>query len=892
MRKSTIRIIFLLFFFTGISSLVYQVIWVRMFGLVFGNTLYASSAVLAAFMAGLALGSFLSGRLMEKRRDGLRVYAVLELCIGVCGVLMALGVALASRIDILIFRRFAPSYGFLTGLRFVYSFLLLVIPCTLMGATLPALGTFVIGARAGGASLLGKLYGVNTLGAFAGCFASGFYLIGGIGISRTTLVAAALNVSVAAASLVLFGAFSRKTAATGKAEPAEPKSEWLSGLEGNPVLGRVVLIAYAFSGFSALALEVAWTRSLVWVMGMDSYAFAAMLCVILAGIGMGSLLYPVLRKRIRRPVAFLGRLQLLIGLFVVVSIFAIHRAIGTREAVSALLSSMSLGGLYSVIAPYTIVQMAVSAAILLIPSLLMGLAFPIYAAVYIGVKGSVGRGIGNIYSVNTLGGIVGSLAMGFFIIPVMGLLPSIGLMAAVYIVVSLVITTVDREQARSGKLVTVGVAAAASLLLFLVTDMSFVSVLKTTLGADQSRRDESIVYFKETATGSVLVKQSAVYGKEMLIDGVQVASTGDFDLHSHIYPAHLIGLLKRELDDVLVIAFGAGGTSGSLLKYPEVKRLDVVEICEGVIDPARKYFSDMNSGVFADPRLNLIIQDGKNYIKMTNRRYDVIYSGPIHPQSNQGSAALYTKEYFADCRSRLKSGGFQCLWLPLHMSSPADFLAIVKAYREVYPYVTLWQMPETETSESHPHLIGSMGPILPDYQIVSARLSRPEIARDIARLQDAGFSEPAQFISQLAMDQEGLEKLMDGFSRVNTDDRPSVEFYKRPFNVQIESKRTQSLLCQAIEKIMENPERFVQNVPPSEKPRLGRELARLFEGNKALVKGHAFYIARLNLQPDPEMLSNFNYLIITSYSRAYRFIPESTYLKKFFEENRITPVKE
>jgi spermidine synthase len=627
-------------------------------------------------------------------------------------------------------------------------------------------------------------------------------------------------------------------------------------------------------------------------MSMDSYAFAAMLCVILGGIGLGSLLYPVLRKKIRRPVAFLGYVQFAIGLFVLGSIFAIHRSIGMRDAVSSLLSSLNLGGFYNVIAPYTIVQMAVSAAILLVPSLLMGLAFPIYAAVYIGVKGSVGKGIGTIYSVNTLGGIVGSVAMGFFVIPLMGLLPSIGLLAAVYIAVSIVITAADREQARSRKLVTVGVAAAVSLVLALSTDMSFLSVLKTTLRADQSRRDETIVYFRETATGSVLVKQSAIYGKEMLIDGVQVASTGDFDLHSHIYPAHLIGLLKQDLDDVCVIAFGAGGTSGSLLKYPEVKHLDVVEICDGIIAPPRKYFSDMNSGVFADPRLNLIIQDGKNYIKMTDRRYDVIYSGPIHPQSNQGSAALYTKEYFEDCRSKLKDGGFQCLWLPLHMSSPADFLAIVRAYMEVYPCVMMWQMPETETSESHPHLIGSMAPILPDYRIISARLSRPEITRDIARLQDARFARPGEFISQLAMDRGGLETLLDGFTRVNTDDTPSVEFYKRPFNVQIESKRTQSILCQAVEKTMENPERFVRNVPPSEKLRLRAELARLFDGNRALIKGHAFYIARLNLQPDADMLSNFNYLIIRNYSQAYRDIPESTYLKKFFEENNIAPLKD
>jgi spermidine synthase len=519
----------------------------------------------------------------------------------------------------------------------------------------------------------------------------------------------------------------------------------------------------------------------------------------------------------------------------------------------------------------------------------MGLTFPLFAEVYIAIRGSVGKGVGNIYSVNTLGGIFGSLAMGFLIIPLMGLLPSIALMGAIYFAASVAITMANRAEKSRGKLGKAGMAIAALALLWAFTDMSFVSVLRTTLEADPSRKGEAIISFKETATGSVLVKQSSLYGKEMLIDGVQVASTGDFDLHSHIYPAHLIGLMKKNLDDVLVVAFGAGGTSGSLLKYPEVKSLDVVEICEGVIEPARKYFSDMNSNVFADPRLHLIIQDGKNYVKMTDKKYDVIYSGPIHPQSNQGSAALYTRDYFADCRARLKEGGFQCLWLPLHMSSPEDFYAIVKAYMAVYPCVTLWQMPETETSESHPHLIGSMEPILPDYSLIAERLSRPEIQRDIARLRDASFSKPYQFISQLAMDQTGLGKMLDGATRMNTDDTPSVEFYARPLNVQLASKITQIGLYRQIETLMGNPLALVRNVPETERPLLAAQLARVLEGNKALIKGHAYYIARLNLQPDAAMLSNFNYLIIHFYSQAFRAIPQSAYLRRFFQENHITP---
>ncbi len=890
---------YLLFFVTGACSLMYQVLWARMFGLVFGNTLYASSAVLAAFMAGLALGSYLSGSLMRNRSDGLQVYAFLELSVGVLGVLMPFAVQAASGIDIAVFRRFAPSYAALTGLRFAYSFILMVVPCTFMGATLPVLCSFSTDAAEGSRVSIGGLYGINTLGAFTGCFAGGFLFIGSIGISKTTYLAALLNAAVFATAWFMY-ARSVKTPGAVKAPEKKRRQEAAPRLPasapavppapaGHAGFGRILLAAYAASGFAALALEVGWTRSLVWVMGMDSYAFAAMLSVILAGIGIGSLLYPALTPRIKKPLVFIGWLQAAVGLFVVVSIFAIHGAVGTREWLSALLNAAGLKALYRAVPPYTVIQMAVSASILFIPSLLMGLAFPAYAAAYIGIKGNPGKGIGNIYCANTLGAIAGSLAMGFFIIPRLGLLPSIAAMAAVYFCASLAVILGNSAEKPPRRLARGAAVLAAALLLVLSADMSFTSVLATTLGAEENRKDESIVYFKEHATGSVLVKQSRIMGKEMLIDGVQVASTGDFDLHSHLYPAHLMALLKKDLDDVLVIAFGAGGTSGSLLKYPEVKRLDVVEISEGVIEPAKRYFTEMNSNVFADPRLNLIIQDGKNFIKMTEKKYDVIYSGPIHPQSNQGSAALYTREYFRDCSAKLKKGGLQCLWLPLHMSSPDDFMAVLKAYLDVYPCVTLWQMPATETSESHPHLIGSEEPILPDYGLVAERLLRPEIQRDLGRLHEAAFKEPSEFFSQLAMQRRELDEMIGGRARVNTDDIPSVEFYARPFDVQLASKVTKCLLYQEIEKRMVNPFPLVQNVPPKERKGLEERMAGLFDGYKALIKGHAYYVARVSLDPDPDMLMKFNYLIVTNYSKAYKRLPESAYLKRFFEETGVRP---
>jgi spermidine synthase len=326
------------------------------------------------------------------------------------------------------------------------------------------------------------------------------------------------------------------------------------------------------------------------------------------------------------------------------------------------------------------------------------------------------------------------------------------------------------------------------------------------------------------------------------------------------------------------VAFGAGGTSGSLLLYDEIERLDVVEICEGVIEPAKRYFSEMNSNVFADPRLNLIIQDGKNYVHMTDRKYDIIYSGPIHPQSNQGSAALYTREYFEDCRDRLKEGGFQCLWLPLHVTNPVYFKIILKTFMEVYPYITLWQLPHTENSASHPHLIGSLQPVFPDYEVVAEKLSRTAVQKDLKRLHDTRFSEPYEFFAQLAMDREHLEGWIEGVHSLNTDDLPVVEFYRHTVNLVASSKASKAKLLNEIAKNMTLPLVYVRNVPEQQEDKLRSELERLCEGYRYLLVGHSLIA-----------LSDFTGEDVTPYvwdyyGRAFQLLPESTYLKRYLEE--------
>jgi spermidine synthase len=294
----------------------------------------------------------------------------------------------------------------------------------------------------------------------------------------------------------------------------------------------------------------------------------------------------------------------------------------------------------------------------------------------------------------------------------------------------------------------------------------------------------------------------------------------------------------------------------------------------------------MNRNVFDDPRLNLIIQDGKNYMKMTERKYDVIYSGPIHPQSNQSSAGLYTLDYFKDCRERLKEDGLQCLWLPIHMSSPKYFKIVVKSFLEVYPHVTLWMLPQTMSSVSHPHLIGSKTPIYPDYNLISDRLNRPEILKDIARLNNTSFKKPSEFIALLAMDERNLKILVNGIETLNTDDRPVVEFYKRSNNLLLESKRTKALLIEEIRKLMVNPYELVRNIPDEKKPELEQELDRFFKGYKYLLMGHCLliYSKYFNFDFDSDSKAKIARSLEGAYRRAFDLIPGNLYLKNYFND--------
>ncbi len=877
-KKTGVRFITILFVFSGISGIVYEVIWVRFFGLVFGNTVFASSTVLSVFMTGLALGSWLFGKYVDRQKNALKTYVYLEIGIGIFGLVVPLCINGVVPLYAFIFRQFHPSFYQISLIRLLVSFFILIIPCTLMGGTLPVISKFITGAFGGmPEKQAGRLYAANTLGAVLGCLIAGYFLIGTVGLIGTTAIAAAVNFSIAAAILIygkrLPGIQNSVNGKNTETIPQQTGKAETSPLKNAQV--KTVIVLYAISGFLSLFLEVAWTRAIVWVMGMDAYAFASMLAVFLFGLALGSFLVSRFVKNMNGAVLKLGIIELLIGVSVLISTVLIINMYGLKSGLESTIHLTTFWGGF-------VFLIVIAAAIMAAPALLMGMAFPLALKVSLDGKKSVGAGVGTIYAANTIGSVFGALLAGFVSVPLIGVMKSIVLAGGIFLLLAAVLFMTAWEYRKTAVNAAAIALAAGSFILMFTYTPDLRKALTQGLG-----EGEALLYFKETVTGSVEVTESSQDGRSLKIDGIHVASDGQSDVASHKYPAHLMSLLKDHPKSALLIAFGAGGTAGSILRYDELERLDAVEICGGVIEPARRYFTKMNNGVLDDPRLHLIIQDGKNFVRLTDKTYDIIYSGPIHPQSNQGSAALYTKDFFADCLKRLNWGGIQCIWLPLHVPSE-DYKVIVKTFQQVYPHSSLWLTTNSPNTIIHTHLIGSTEPLTIDYQMVNEKLRKSAFVSD--QLDYITLSNGFDFIGQCAMGEEKLREFTSDVTQINTDNLPAAEFFRKIGRKTYVKEELPTRLLSDILRYKENAMPWVVNIPPSERKELEEKMLAYCKGDSLRIEGHICYMRSFSImkaKASKDYMSEAYRCYGSAYryySEALRYLPDDRFLKEFFVE--------
>src|SRR5450432_4613410 len=769
------------FFLSGASGLILEMLWTRMLTLVFGSTTLAVSTVLTAFMGGLGLGSYLAGRFADRLKTPVRVYAAVEASIGVYALLVPIVVAMYPSLNRWLWAAFGDRYALLSVLRFAASAGLLLIPTTLMGATLPILARhFVqhpwelrrVGLR------IGSLYAVNLFGAVAGSFFAGFVLLPTLGLRWTNVTAAAFNLTLAAA--VLAARRFVPAAATGPTiealldEAAARGEIGAQALPPEPVVDarsrRVALGAFIVSGATAMTLQVMWTRALAVLIGSSIFSFTIILVAFLIGLGVGSAVFGRLSQRTAHPVRWLAGLHLGIALAVGASYLCTDRL---PFVFTWLLRSTSFS-----VDTILVCQFVLACVTVLPATILMGGIFPITVRIAATRLESVGRDLGNAYALNTIGAIVGSFLSGFVVLPKLGLQRGIYASVLGGLLLAAALTAVAPGLSRGRRAAGIGAAFALALLGLalprwnLVTFSSGffrVSIAREYISRQIHKKawqDPKLVFYEDGTATTVTVDQ---WGKMFsLKNNGKVDASNDSDMATQI----VVGLLPLLLykgqtpPKVALVGFGSGVTAGAITQYP-IASLEVVEL-EPAIYRASHFFDPDNHRPLENPQVTARAGDGRNFLTHRKDQFDVIVSEPSNPWLT-GVSNLFTREYFRSVKTRLKPDGIFCQWAQLYEMAPWNIKTIYGTVREAFPYVYVFA---AEDLSSDTILVGSMKPLPLDIDVLERAFRDPTTRAEAKR---GGFSSPHDVLAYLLLTPEELESFTAG-APINTDDNARIEF--------------------------------------------------------------------------------------------------------------------
>jgi spermidine synthase len=714
-----------LFFLSGTAALIYQVAWLRILSLVFGVTVYAASAVLTSFMAGLALGSWLGGRTADRVRSPLRAFAVLELGIAVSALAVPFALDAVSALYKEVHRRGPDGLVQLTVIRLVCSAVILLLPTTLMGASLPLLARHVTRAGNSAAARIGWLYAVNTAGGIVGTALAGFILIGAIGVTATTRLAAGLNIVVGCGALVL--SRGGRSASRDYDRLTEPTSAVRS-------IPRMMLLVVLLSGFAGLALEVVWFRLLTMFLTATTYAFTTMLSTVLLGIALGSAIASTRVRRSPDPGAALAWIQIWTGILVLLSMTALAHTYRMGWRTSGMIQACVVA--------------------MLPATTFMGATFPF--AVAIGLGGdtaNVGRRVGVLYAANVGGAVAGSLAAGFLLIPWLGTRASLLLLAAVYVVAGCFVL---RSTAGTPRAVRTVVAAG---MLFVLAAVSLPDIYAAVL-ARRYEPGERPVFRAEGVQTTVAVHHEPPNRHVLYLDGLHQANDSEaVRLHSEI--GQLPMALHPDPRHALVVGVGGGVTAAAVAAHPEAS-IDVVELSRSVI-AALPYFAHVNGNLLQRPNVRLRVDDGRNFLQLTSRRYDVITADLIQP-IHAGAGNLYSIEYFTLARRALQDDGLMMQWVGRRQET--HYKLIMRTFLGAFPDATLWSNGEL--------MVGGARSLRISRRAFERQRAAPAVRSAFALV---GLDSFEALLARYTAGPDEMRRFVGG-GPVLTDDRPLLEFHR------------------------------------------------------------------------------------------------------------------
>ncbi|MFO8175362.1 MAG: fused MFS/spermidine synthase [Longimicrobiales bacterium] len=746
-----------LFFLSGACGLVYEVVWMRMLTLVFGATAFATSTILASFFSGLALGSFSFGRVIDRGGNPLKTYALLEVGIGLFAFLMPVFFAGLNDFYVQAYRQFDLGFASLSFIRFVLSFLVLLIPATLMGGTLPVMVKYFVRRPERLGSNVGALYALNTFGAVVGTVAAGFFLILFLGVREAAYLAGAVNLLIALVVWVLY----RRSVRVSDERPVPVEdvipAETRASDTVSPRLARLVLWAVGISGFCSLALEVFWTRALVFFLDNSTHAFTTILTAFLLGIALGSSVFARFVDTRKRLLGWLGGLEILIGISAILAIPILNHSTPVIERLMGVSVDAALPWKWMGMRLFT------TLSVILVPTVLIGATFPLATKIYAINLQRVGTALGNVYSVNTVGGVFGSLLAGFLLIPTIGMQNGIILVSAINVGVGMVLLFADPGLSPRIRTLTATVSGAVfgGLALFYLTT----GALQLTSYTERVEAEE-VLFYEEGIGATVKVFANQDGERLVSINGFPVAGEplGLQDAQKPL--AHLpLLLVETESPRVNLVGFGAGGASWGVMQY-DVAAVDCVELVPAVIRAAR-YFPTVNHGVVDMPGYNVILGDGRNYAAITDERYDVISIDATSPKM-AGNGSLYALDFYQLLERNLNEGGIVVQWFPLHLLSDREARMTTRTFMEVFDHTSLWLTPLRQ----HAILVGTLEPLNIDFQRLERRMDEVGFREEF---QELHVIDAIDLLSWFVMGNEHLEEYV-GETRINSDNHPYLEF--------------------------------------------------------------------------------------------------------------------
>ena len=772
---NTFKLVAACFFLSGATGLIYEVLWARMLGLVFGATTLAVSTVLAAFMGGLAIGSGLAGRRGAAVKRPIRAYGLIEIGIALYALAVPFLFNFVDNLYAIIWQSFHPGFFAFSLWRFLLSCLMLLVPTALMGATLPLLSAALLRSNGPRSTSITRLYTRNLAGAICGSIAAGFLLLPTFGVRVTIYIAALINILIGIVSIVADLRVKQssivKDANADEPQPAETSPAAAPG-------DAKFWMACAFiSGFVTIATQVSWTRLLTMIVGSSTYAFSIVVALFLMGLSGGS--FVVARKsRAAKLRATVLRVELLTAVSIFLSLVMANKIPGLLINTGLRFHISSWAGLLTL-------QILSVALLILLPAFFMGMVMPL-VLVWAGTirNDQSVQLVGRSYAVNTLGAIAGAFIAGFVLVPKLTTRFTILFAAVLCIIVAGAayqpkIDARDRDLRRA---VAAGLTLTVILLLFLAAPRmnradlsigaydSLVRVLAKSRGAvedetvqRQGPEIHQLLMYEEGPTSTVSVRKDWDI-TSMAINGRNNASDRD-DMATQVMLGQLPLLLAPQLKNALVVGYATGVTAGAILQSP-IESVECVELEPTTVSGSR-FFEHVNNHPLDDPRLHLIIDDARTYLRVIPTRYDMIVSEPSHPWV-PGVANLFTREFFQLGRDRLNDDGIFVQWVQIYQLSTDSLRSVLRTFHETFPYVLVFRVQGAWKGKDL-LLVGSKTPLTLDR--IKERIGDSRIAAELARVNIKG---EADVRAWYVCDEKQLAPAVAG-AVINTDDNMHIE---------------------------------------------------------------------------------------------------------------------